>query len=351
MGQRMNTSRPLLSICIPAYNRARHLSPLLESIFSQEFGDYEVVICEDNSAERADIERIVGEYADRYPGYIAYHPNPVNLGYDANIRNLVAHARGHFCMFMGNDDLMCPSALSTVARIISGRDNVGVVLKSYAWFDESPERVNQAVRYFAEERYFREGRDAIRVCYRRSGVISGYIVHRDSAHLAATDAFDGTLYYQMHLTASVLSNKCAVATPSILVLCRSGEPPDFGNSEKERGRYEPGRYTPEARIHMVSGSLAIIRNLKAAGGLDVVDDVLRDYASYFYPYVRDQLHLPFREFVTLYWRYGDMGFRRYPLFHIYCMVAYVLGPKHCDYITRFIRGVLGRSPQFGGIGD
>ena len=32
--------------------------------------------------------------------------------------------------------------------------------------------------------------------------------------------FDGTLYYQMHLTANVLVDRCAVCTPQVLVLCR-----------------------------------------------------------------------------------------------------------------------------------
>lgn len=41
---------PLLSVCIPAYNRAV-LDELLRSVLSQDFGDFEIVVCEDPSPE------------------------------------------------------------------------------------------------------------------------------------------------------------------------------------------------------------------------------------------------------------------------------------------------------------
>jgi abequosyltransferase len=341
--------RPLFSICIPAYNRASHLTALLDSIYAQDCRDFEVVICEDASPERLQIAAIARDCAVRYPRSLRYHQNELNLGYDANIRRLVEQAAGEYCFFMGNDDLMCPGALSTVAGILERHTNVGLVLKSYAWFDESPAKINQEVRYFSEEHEFAPGRDAIRICFRRSGVISGYIVHRDSAHASATDKFDGTLYYQMHLTANALVDRCAVCTPQVLVLCRNGEPPEFGSSVSEKGKFVPGRYTPAARLQMISGALSIVRDLRDTRGVDVVDDVTHDYANYFYPYIKDQLNLRFEDFMHLYRGYGRMGFARYPMFHVYCFVGYLLGEQNFDAVTRLVRGALGRSPQFSSV--
>jgi len=343
----MTASRPLFSICIPAYNRARHLPALLNSIYAQDFLDFEVVICEDVSRERDQIATIVHDYASRYPGTLRYCENEVNLGYDGNIRRLVQQASGRYCFFMGNDDIVCSASLREVAAILDRHSNVGVVLKSYAWFDEFPDKINQEVRYFCEEREFAAGREAIRICFRRSGVISGYIVHRDSALSAATDKFDGTLYYQVHLTANVLVDRCAVCTPKVLVLCRAGEAPEFGSGNSEKGKYVPGCYTPEARLSMVSGALSIVKNLRDTRGIDVVEEVTRDYAHYFYPYIKDQLDLSFEEFMQLYRGFSRMGFGRYPMFHLYCAVGYLIGEEKFDAITRFVRGTLGRSPQIG----
>jgi glycosyltransferase involved in cell wall biosynthesis len=343
----MSNERQKFSICIPAYNRAKFLGPLLDSIFVQDYKDFNIVICEDQSRERGEIAAIVQDYADRFPGVLHYFENERNLGYDANIRNLVEKATGEYCFFMGNDDLMCAGALSSVAGVLERHQNVGLVLKSYAWFDDVPEKVNQEIRYFTDERVFEAGREAITICFRRSGVISGYIVHRDAAYAAATGKFDGTLYYQMHLTASVLSEKNAVDTPNVLILCRNTEVPEFGNSDTEKGKYVPGGYTPQARLNMVGGALSIIKGFQQISGLDIAEDVIRDYANYFYPYIKDQLTLPPREFVKLCNAYGKLGFYKYPMFYLYCVVGYLLGEGKFDSLTRRIRGYLGRSPQFG----
>ena len=344
----MTEARRLFSVCIPAYNRAHHLTPLLQSIFAQNFRDFEVVICEDMSRERPQIGAIAREFQSRYPGMLRYFENPENLGYDGNIRDLVEKAMGKFCFFMGNDDIMCSGALENVASVIRRYPNVGLVLKSYGWFDENPDKVNQEIRWFNEEKEFPPGIPSIRFSFRRSGVLAGYIVHRDSASEVATAKFDGTLYYQMHLTANVLIDKSAVCTPKVLILCRGGRP-EFGNSVKEKGKYVPGRYTPQARLNMIGGALSIIRDLKETKGIDVVEDVIHDYANYFYPYIKDQLNLPLGEFYRLYRGYGRMGFAKYPLFHFYFALAYLLGEKNFDALTTVVRRSLGHTPQLGRI--
>jgi abequosyltransferase len=345
----MTQTRPTFSVCIPAYNRARFLRPLLDSIFAQDCHDFNVIICEDASREREAIAFIAREFSCRYPGTLFYYENKTNLGYDANIRTLIEKADGEFCFFMGNDDLLCPGALTIVKSLLNRYQNIGIVLRSYAWFDREPELINQEIRYFSEERFFVAGPEAIKTCFRRSGVISGYVVHRESALSAATDKFDGCLYYQMHLTANVLAVKNAVFTPELLILCRASEPYEFGNSTAEQGKHTPGEITALTRVTMIAGILSIVKELRTSAGIDVLDDVMRDYANYFYPYIREQLNLPFDKFMELYRSFGAMGFSRYPMFHVYCLLGYALGARKCDYLTKTIRSLLGRSPQFGAI--
>jgi abequosyltransferase len=343
----MNHARHTFSICIPAYNRVQHLRPLLDTVFAQDFTDYNVIICEDVSAQRSQIRAVVEDYAARYPGRVFYYENERNLGYDANIRNLVEKADGEFIFFMGNDDIMCPGALASVAEIVRRVPNVGLVVKSYAFFDLTPDRINQEIRYFTEERVFPPGPDAIALTFRRSGVIAGYVVHRDSAFAAASTKFDGTLYYQMHLTASVLNHRCVVYTPKVLVLCRDGEPPEFGDSSSEKGKYVPGHYTPQARLNMVGGAFSILEDLKAREGVDVIDAVKGDYASYFYVYIRDQLELPLRKFLWLYLQFAKMGLYKFPMFHANVFISYLLGARRFDNFTRRVRVYLGRTPHLG----
>jgi abequosyltransferase len=343
----MSDARRMFSICIPAYNRAMHLAPLLDSIYAQDFKDFEIVICEDQSRERSEIHKIVEQYIVKYPNTLRYFENPKNLGYDGNIRNLVEKSSGLYCFFMGNDDLMCEAALAVVANAVKCNKNIGFVLKSYAWFNETPNQITQVIRYVSDERVLTAGKKAISICFRRSGVISGFIVHRDAAQKVATTDYDGTLYYQMHLSSEALVNMNAICLPNLLVLGRNFESPEFGNSEAEKGKYTPGCYTPAARLNMVSGAVRIAKDLDARHGLDVTEDILRDYANYFYPYIKDQLNLPLSQFFALYREFGKIGFVRFPMFHLYCLVCFCLGEKNFDKMTALIRKILGRSPQFG----
>jgi len=128
-------TEPFITVCIPAYNRASVLPELLDSVLEQRFEDFDVLICEDASPERAQIGAIVQRYSDRYPGRLHYHENEKNLGFDGNLRRLIELARGRYCLFMGNDDLMCPDALQVVSGAISRYPKIGVFLRSFAAFD------------------------------------------------------------------------------------------------------------------------------------------------------------------------------------------------------------------------
>ncbi len=225
------TLRLLFTVCIPAYNRSAFLKPLLDSIFAQNFGDYEVLICEDGSPERVAISNVVRQFQQLYPGRIRYIENPANLGYDGNIRRLVELAYGRYCIFMGNDDLLCEGALARIATAVSKHSDCGVLVRSYASFEANPEKLKQVFRYFPKEHVLLAGAQAIFTAYRRSVVISGMVIDRDSAQAVATDRFDGTLLYQLYLVGMILATRSVVFVPEVIVFRRDGIPPDFGNSD------------------------------------------------------------------------------------------------------------------------
>ena len=347
-GDDASAARPLLSVCIPAYNRARFLKPLLDSITAQGGDDIEIVIAEDASPERAQIAAVVqaAQRESRVP--IRYVENPVNRGYDGNVRALVELAQGRYCFFMGNDDLLAPGALAITRQHLSANPGIGMLLRGYAWFRGTPDHIAGRSRYVTEPTRFAAGADAIALCFRRSGVISGYIVQRDAALGAATDRFDGTLYYQMHLTASVLATRDALAVPDVLVLCRDGTPPDFGAAAAEQAHFVPGRYTPQARVQMVRGAMQILAAHASADDpatRETWQRVVRDYARHFYPFVMDQLELPWREYLALCREYSKLPVGRHAAFYLNCALPYALGRQRTDALIETGRRWLGRSPR------
>ena len=79
----------LISICIPAFNRVELLPELLDSILVQDYGDYEIIVAEDDSPQRSAISATIAGYIRCHGEKIKYYENPRNLGYDGNLRRLI----------------------------------------------------------------------------------------------------------------------------------------------------------------------------------------------------------------------------------------------------------------------
>lgn len=344
------TRRILLTICIPAYNRASLLAPLLDSILNQNFDDFNILICEDGSPERAAIAGVVDAFHLRNPGRIQYEENSTNLGYDGNIRQLVERAKGQYCVFMGNDDLMCAGALAAIAAALHRQPECGVVVRSYATFDVNPEQFNQVYRYFPDEHVLPAGAQAIFTAYRRSVVIPGMVINRDAALAVATDRFDGTLLYQLYLVGMILAKRSVIFVPQIIALRRDGTPPDFGNSATEQGKFVPHDQTPGSSIHFMQGMLTIAKYVEDATQLNVFEAIRSDIGNYSYPILSIQGKRPLGIFMKYGVALAKLGLWRYPLFYLYFITLLVLGPDRSDEIIKKIKKRLGHTPRFGAAG-
>ena len=340
-------SRPLITVCIPAYNRASLLGPLIDSIINQYFDDFNILICEDFSPERAAITDLVHGFQRQYPERIQYEENTSNLGYDGNIRRLVECAKGQYCVFMGNDDLMYAGALATIAAALQRQPDCGVVVRSYATFDVNPNQFNQVYRYFPNEHVLPAGAQAIFTAYRRSVVIPGMVINRDAALAIATDRFDGTLLYQLYLVGIILAKYSVVFVPEIIALRRDGMPPDFGNSAAEHGKFIPHDQTPASSIHFMQGMLSIAKYVEEATQLCVFKAIRSDIGSYSYPILSIQGKRPIGVFTKYGVALAKLGLWRYPLFHLYFITLLVFGPDRSNGIIKMIKRRLGHTPRFG----
>lgn len=345
----MNQVSIKISVCIPAYNRSAVLPALLESILTQDFDELEVVINEDGSPERRLIRGIVERYAAQYPDRIRYFENESNLGYDANLRSLIERASGEYCLFMGNDDLMCPGALRTISDTISRHTKVGVFLRSFSAFDGTPDNVVQTFKYFDREIFFPAGAGTISTFYKRSVVIPGVTIHREAALQFATNRFDGTLLYQIYLVANILVEWNGVFSPEIVTWYRNGGVPDFGNSASEKGRFVPRTRTIESSISFMRGMLDIAQYVEAERHVIIYRPILRDLSNYSYPILSVQADKPVGEFFRYYVSLIRLGFGRQPLFHAYFFAILLLGTQPMERMIAWIKGKLGHTPVIGSV--
>ncbi|MDE9461688.1 glycosyltransferase family 2 protein [Xenorhabdus bovienii] len=342
-----------LSICIPSYNRFEYLIPLLDSIYNQAYAkehhDFEVIICEDVSPQR---ERIISEYekfVERTEvDNIRLVLNQENLGYDKNLRNCIAQAKGKYCMIMGNDDLLNEGALLKIITALKANPEIVVATRAYAWFKHNPKELCDTIRHLPNDKLFESGLEAIRFFFRRVGVISGFIVNTQKAQDIATEQFDGRLYYQMYLAGSLLTQGQGYYFSNVMTLSRDSEAPDFGNAKTERSVFTPGGYKPEGRLHMVGGLLEIAKYIEVSYNIPgVYQAIKRDISNYFYPYIRDQLSLPFKSYIKMVKQFRSIGFYNEPLFYIHIVLGYLLKKNGYDKLIKIIRCILGGSPRIG----
>ncbi len=345
----MNQFPIKISVCIPAYNRVAVLPALLESVLTQDFDAFEIVVNEDSSPEQHLIREVVECYVNKYPNRIRYFENESNLGYDANLRSLIERASGEYCLFMGNDDLMCPGALKTISGAISRHPRVGVFLRSFSSFDGTPENIVQTFKYFDREIFFPAGARTISTFYKRSVVIPGVTLRREVALQFTTNRFDGTLLYQIYLVANILVEWNGVFSPKVVTWYRNGGIPDFGNSESEKGKFVPRTRTIESSISFMRGMLEIAQYVESERQVKVYRSILRDLSNYSYPILSVQADKPFAEFFKYYAALIRLGFGRKPLFHAYFLAILILGTKRMEGMIAWIKGKLGHTPVIGSV--
>lgn len=110
-------NRPILSICIPTYNRAHYLAECLESIKKQLAGntvlggDIEIVVSDNHSTDNT--MEVVKKYEDSFANF-RYFVNKSNLGGDLNIFNAVKESTGKYCWHVGDDDLIVNGAIGFI---------------------------------------------------------------------------------------------------------------------------------------------------------------------------------------------------------------------------------------------
>jgi glycosyltransferase involved in cell wall biosynthesis len=111
-------NRPILTICIPTYNRADYLRDALESVRRQLTPALspvvEVVVADNASIDHT--ETVAREYANKIDRFV-YVKNPENIGFDGNVNVAVRAASGRYCWYLGDDDAIVNGALAHVVEV------------------------------------------------------------------------------------------------------------------------------------------------------------------------------------------------------------------------------------------
>lgn len=119
----MQQKQPLLSICIPTYNRAKTLKASLDR-FAQEFDlvditEIEFYVSDNNSNDET--PQVVRQ-ATANGLHINYNRNSENIGPDGNFLYCMNHAAGKYVWLLGDDDFIKPGSLAYLLNLIRNND-------------------------------------------------------------------------------------------------------------------------------------------------------------------------------------------------------------------------------------
>lgn len=91
---------PRFSIIIPVYNTGKYLKKCFDSVFKQDYKDYEVIIINDGSTDNS--EKIINKYIKKHKNII--YISQENQGLSVSRNNGVLKATGEYLLFLDSDD-------------------------------------------------------------------------------------------------------------------------------------------------------------------------------------------------------------------------------------------------------
>jgi glycosyltransferase involved in cell wall biosynthesis len=135
------TSLPIVSIVMPVWNGVRYLSLAIESVLSQTFRDFELIIVDDGSEDNTG--DIVTQFAvadERIRPLFASHRGVVeslNLGCSV--------AQGKYIARLDYDDIALPERLERQVAFLEGRPKVALLGTAFQFITASGQRTRTVI--------------------------------------------------------------------------------------------------------------------------------------------------------------------------------------------------------------
>ena len=207
----MFSVKPILSFCIPTYNRADCLKDLLDSLVAniKNREDIEIVISDNASADST--RELVQNYLREY-SFIIYHQQKKNEGFDKNLEDVTLLASGKYIWFFGDDDSLEEGAIDYILPILKKSEYTMLFVNHVRYNQDFSKLLSQPSLRIHKNIEFSDGRQLFSFCKMRIQFISSIIIDR----LAYIDQFgssdmpikiDRHIYYILN---AISNMPCAV---------------------------------------------------------------------------------------------------------------------------------------------
>lgn len=128
-------SKVTVSIIMGIYNCEHTLGEALESIISQSYTDWELILCNDGSTDNT--YEIASHYAKRHPENIILLENSCNKGLNHTLNRCIDRAKGKYIARMDGDDLSHRDRLKKQVEFINENKQFQMVGTLTEHFDDN----------------------------------------------------------------------------------------------------------------------------------------------------------------------------------------------------------------------
>lgn len=112
---------PKVSVLMPVYNAQDYLAEAIDSVLSQTFTDWELIIGDDGSTDET--EAVINSYADQR---ISYFKNESNIGHTKTKYSLLDKAQAEYIAFLDADDVSLPERFDLQVRFLNEHPDYGL---------------------------------------------------------------------------------------------------------------------------------------------------------------------------------------------------------------------------------
>ena len=126
------TGFPKVTVVIPVYNREKYLGIAVDSILSQTFPDFELLVIDDGSIDRS-IDVVLSHSDPR----IRLVCNNTNLGVSTTRNKGIQLARGEYLAFLDSDDWAHPERLAKQTAFLDNHPDYSAVGSWIEWMSEA----------------------------------------------------------------------------------------------------------------------------------------------------------------------------------------------------------------------
>ena len=130
------SNKPRVSIGLPVFNGENFIIEALDSILTQTYSDYELIISDNGSTDGT--EAICRAYAAR-DERIRYYRSDENRGAAWNYNRVFHLSSGEYFKWAAHDDVCAPTLIENCANVL---DNNPDVVLCFTWLDDIDEQGN-----------------------------------------------------------------------------------------------------------------------------------------------------------------------------------------------------------------